>query len=160
MIVYVLSRDGAVKYCRQKHSKPMAIISIATPGVEYDDYPFVSEENQITEILNLSFCDADRPDTPDVYGTIVHIADMMTDEDAKKVVEFTERNKDKPIIVHCDAGISRSAGVGAAIMLNYNGNDAAIFDSRWFAPNMWCYYKVLKAFGYDYSRDGEIEADL
>lgn len=160
MKVYVLSRNMAVKYCKQTNDKPVAIISISTPGVEYNESPFISEENQVVEILPLAFLDADCPETSDVYGTLAHREDLMSDEDAQKVVEFVERHQDKPIIIHCDAGISRSSAIGAALLRNYNGSDDEIFHSRWFAPNMWCYYKLLKAFGYDYSGDGEIEVEL
>lgn len=160
MKVFVLSRRLACKYCRQTNDNPAAIISISTPGVDYDESPFISKKNKVAEILSLAFLDADCPETTDVYGTFAHLEDLMTDEDAQKIVEFAERHKDKPILIHCDAGISRSSAIGAALLRNYNGNDDDIFHSRYFAPNMWCYYKLLNAFGYDYSEDGEIEVEL
>ena len=158
--VYVLSRNLATKYCRQTNDNPVAIISISTPGVEYEESPFISKKNKVAEILSLTFRDADCPETKDVYGYIAHLEDLMSDNDAQKVAEFAERHKDKPIIVHCDAGISRSSAIGAALLRVYNGSDDEIFNSRWFAPNMWCYYKTLKAFGYDYTPDGVVEVQI
>lgn len=142
----VLGRETAIKHCKKKHNYETAIISISTPNVDYDESPFIDNENNVSEILELSFCDADFPGEKDVYGRLTTDFDLMTDEDADKVVEFMERHKDKFIIVHCDAGISRSAGVAAAILKYYNGDDSPIFDSRWYNPNRWCYRKVLEAF--------------
>lgn len=62
------------------------------------------------------FADADAPDTMDVYGKLVTIDELLNDEDANRIVEFVNKYKDCYIIVHCDAGASRSAGVAAAIL--------------------------------------------
>ena len=70
----------------------------------------------------------------------------ITDDDAKRIASTVKKYQDKvkQIFVHCDAGISRSAGVAAAIS-KYLNND----DFKWFSPpydpNMTCYLKVLFA---------------
>lgn len=70
----------------------------------------------------------------------------ITDDDAKRIANTVKKYQDKvkQIFVHCDAGISRSAGVAAAIS-KYLNND----DFKWFSPpycpNMACYTKVLFA---------------
>lgn len=69
----------------------------------------------------------------------------MTDDDAKKVSSFVKRHPNTDIIVHCDAGISRSAGVAAAIMKWSTGDDTPIFNSWHYHPNMWAYRKTLNA---------------
>lgn len=38
---------------------------------------------------------------------------LMTEEQAKQIVDFIEETKDMPLVVHCTAGISRSGAVGA-----------------------------------------------
>ena len=66
-----------------------------------------------------------------------------------QIKEFVEQVKDRVerIIVHCKAGVSRSAGVGAAILYALNGDDMRVFRDKYSLPNMTCYRKVLNAFG-------------
>ena len=143
--IFVMSRSEVVQYCREKQRKPSVIISISDPYNVYDNAPFCSPLNRVFDILPLSFCDAAEPGK-DVYGRDVTESEMMTDEDARKVVRFVRENRDKRIIVHCDAGISRSAGVAAAISKYLTGNDGRFFRSGEYDPNMWCYTKTLMTF--------------
>lgn len=159
MDIRVYSRAKASFYCTEPHSTESVIISISTPGRKYIHYPFTSKDNKVLEILNLEFCDADRAGDHDVYGYITTEADIMNDEDARRIAELVEAHKDARIIVHCDAGISRSAGVGAALARHYNNDDFEYFTGGRYAPNMRCYYKVLKALGDDITPDGAIEID-
>ena len=144
MNVTVMSRRNAVLYCGQKNSDKSVMTSISDPRMVYDGEPFVSEENGILDILRLSFSDADGEGL-DVYGNCVDESDLMTDEDARKVAAFVEAHRDVYILVHCDAGISRSAGVAAAILKHYTGDDRQVFRSGRHYPNMWCYCKTLNA---------------
>ena len=84
--------------------------------------------------------------TADVYGRMTTEDDLMKDEDAEAVVQFVGRHSDADLIVHCDAGISRSAGVAGGIMKYIFGDDSPVFDSGYHRPNMWCYRKTLEAF--------------
>lgn len=143
--ILVMSRHAAVQYCQREQEKQSILISISDPNMVYTDAPFCSPENRVSAILKLSFCDADRPGK-DVYGLDAEEKDLMSDEDAGKVVRFVQANRGKRIIVHCDAGISRSAGVAAAIAKYFTGNDDYFFDSGRYVPNMWCYTKTLTAF--------------
>lgn len=143
----VLSRFDASQYCKEPHKTDSAIISISTPNVGYCGLEIEpTNENRVVAILRLEFMDADRPGDNDVYGNPTTVDDLMNDREAKRVVNFVERYKDKRILVHCDAGISRSSAVAAAILKHYTGNDDMIFDSRWYNPNRWVYRKVLEAF--------------
>ena len=82
----------------------------------------------------------------------------MKHEDAKKIAKFVSQNRDKIIIVHCDAGQSRSAGVAAAISRYYNNYDFEYFDNPRYTPNMRCYHLMMNAMiTYDLRR--EIEAE-
>ena len=145
MNVTVMSRSAAVRYCHGRHTDKSAMISVSDPNGAYPSAPFTNKENGIIDILRLCFCDADGPGR-DVYGRRVSEIDLMRDEDANKVVEFVNRHKEKKIIVHCDAGISRSAGIAAAILKANTGSDDAIFNSMRYIPNRWCYRKTLEAF--------------
>lgn len=145
MKVTVMNRHSAVYYCYKENDVKTLMISISDPRMKYGTFPFVSENNQIAEILQLKFSDADSPDGWDVYGNRITADDLMTDEDGKKIAEFLNRHHGEPVIVHCDGGISRSSGVAAAIMKFYNDDDSPIFDSGYYKPNMWCYRKTLNA---------------
>jgi hypothetical protein len=80
----------------------------------------------------------------------------ITPNDAKEIADFI-KSHDKAqydvIIVHCEVGICRSAGICAAIM-NYMGEDyMQIFKSRTFKPNIGCYKLVCEAFGISQSNE-------
>ena len=72
---------------------------------------------------------------------------LIQKEDAKKIATFVMANKHngKYFIVQCDAGVSCSAGVAAALMKYFNGDDSPIFDNPQYCPNMRCYRMVLEA---------------
>ena len=145
--VKVMSRLDATYYCSNPHEEEAVIISISTPYINYEIAPYISQENRVRDILELSFFDADEPDGLDVNNVAVANSDLMSYEDAEKIADFVERSKQDLIIVHCDAGISRSTAVAAAILRHYTGNDDKIFDNDSYSPNIWVYSKVLKAFG-------------
>jgi protein-tyrosine phosphatase len=73
---------------------------------------------------------------------------LMSDSDAAKIKDYVLRYKDRVecIIVHCEVGVSRSAGVMAAIQKYLTGDDSAIFNNGAFSPNMYCYRMMLDAF--------------
>ncbi len=145
MNVSVMSRAGALTYCHKPHEEKVVMISISDPYGAYSSKPFKSRKNGVVAILPLSFADCDRPGSPDVYGRETAESDIMSEEDAEKIAEFLSRHKDCDVIVHCDAGISRSAGVAAAILLWATGHDEQIFNSYRYRPNMLCYRKTLEA---------------
>lgn len=71
----------------------------------------------------------------------------MSDKDALKIKEVIEETKEEvtEIWVHCDAGVSRSAGVAAAIGKYLNDDDMFVFGSPRYSPNITCYRKTLNA---------------
>lgn len=62
---------------------------------------------------------------------------LFTQERAARILEFVLKHKDSVgmICVHCDAGISRSAGVAAALALWINGTEDGTIDHRYHHPN-------------------------
>lgn len=142
MNVSVMSRDSAIRYCYKKHDAQTVMISISDPYIQYPNAPFCSKENNVVAILRLRFTDADKPGK-DVYGRDVTENDLISDWDAERIKSLLNRYQDTEIIVHCDAGISRSSGVAAAILKAATGDDSIIFDTPRFRPNMRCYRTVL-----------------
>ena len=69
----------------------------------------------------------------------------MTKDDAVRMVKTVKQYFDQveQIIVHCDAGQSRSVGCVAAIKKWYTNDDAEFFNGT---PNMHCYHLVLEEF--------------
>lgn len=132
MNIQVMNRKDAIRYSYHYQDMPSAIISISTPNQEYHQHIYRSLYNQIRCVLRLSFDDVEDGD----YA--------ITPNDTKKIHNFVEANKDLNIIIHCDAGISRSAGIAAALMKYYNGDDSPIFDNPRHVPNMRCYQTMLE----------------
>ena len=140
--IMILSRPEAVFYSEGRHSRPAVMISISDPFETYTEAPFISRENGIRAILPLAFCDAEKPG-PDVYGRLAGAEDLMQREDAIQIRELLDRYPEHDIIVHCDAGMSRSAGVAAAIVKAAGGDPSGIFDSPYYDPNRYCYRLLL-----------------
>ena len=136
--VRILNRKEAKKFSYESHDFKTAIISIT----DTDKADVIFEKNEINGIravLRLKFDDVER-DYKNEH--------CITKEDAENIVKFVNKNKNKvdKFIVHCEAGVSRSAGVGAAIMKALNGDDWDVFKNPLKCPNMKCYRTVLNAF--------------
>ena len=144
MKVTVMSRFDAVFYCYNPHPEPVVMISVSDPHRQYADAPFCSEVNNVRRVLSLCFADANQPG-PDIYGYDARVEDLMRDEDAAQVAELLRTYPDTDVIVHCDAGISRSAGIAAAVLKHTTGDDSSIFENGLYDPNLWCYQKTLAA---------------
>lgn len=149
MNITVMSRSRAISYCSQKNALPVIMISISDPYMRYNSIPFISHDNRIADILKLSFADADAPGI-DVYGREAASSDLMQPEDGQKIKEFLDKHPGMDVIVHCDAGISRSAGVAAGILKAKTGDDSQIFNSPMYRPNIHCYRITLAALFSDF----------
>ena len=150
MKIFVMNRKEAIEFCKHPHLAQFAMISIGTPHEDYKEVPFCNTTNNVVDICFVNFFDLDNT-YPIKEGLMKH-------EDAKKIAKFVSQNRDKIIIVHCDAGQSRSAGVAAAISRYYNNYDFEYFDNPRYTPNMRCYHLMMNAMiTYDLRR--EIEAE-
>lgn len=141
MNVIVLSRMKAERLTYTDYSSDKVIISISTPGDEKAE--FDSNNITIKDILYLEFYDISY-NSQEVFKGY----ESMSDEDAVKIRDFVLKWKGKvdTIWVHCDAGISRSAGVAAGILEVLGEDNSYIFDSKMYFPNLLCYRKTLNAF--------------
>lgn len=144
----VMSRCSLEEYFKNPVDCETVIISITdirAPLVE-EDIP----HNNI-HILRLQFNDCE-------ISTKWETA--MSDEQGEEVASFVKywmghRNIEL-IIVQCEAGCSRSAGVCAAIMKYITGDDMPIFQSPRYSPNMNCYRMVYNALFNERPNDDEL----
>lgn len=143
----VFSRREMQRYAWREHNETSVVISINSSSEFFLKIPH-NPKNGIKKLLSLSFDDVDKKQYDDMivdgYGSVV----LMSEQDAARIVSFVKKYKDSVdgIIVHCDAGVSRSAGVMAAIVKWLTGDDSKIFSDLRFHPNMWCYQLVLNEF--------------
>jgi hypothetical protein len=141
----VMSREKAKKMSYKKDIKDCIIISITDIVAPVNHF---AENPHIKGILNLKFNDCD-------FGEEY----CIEKNDGVKIIDFVNKNLNKvdKIVVHCEAGVSRSAGVCAALMLIITGSDKAIFDSVQYCPNMSCYRTVLETYYGSYDQQAADE---
>ncbi len=118
-------------------TEPYGIISISTFPSDARDI-MLPEGDAQQGFIKLVFGDFDKPDPEKTVG-------MFTERDAKNVwrlvAKLQERGADL-ILLHCDAGGSRSPGIAAAIAKILNGDDAEWF--KRYTPNMFVYRTMLE----------------
>lgn len=137
----ILNKSKAERFSYTDYSSDKVIISISTPGDEKAE--FDRNNKTIKDILYLEFYDISY-NSQEIFKGYA----PMTDEDAVKIKDFVLKWKDEvdTLWVHCDAGISRSAGVAAGILEALGEDNSYIFDSKMYFPNLLCYRKTLNAF--------------
>lgn len=135
MHIEVMSRTRATEYAQQAHKEKIAVVSISDTDKTHP--PLMGyADNGIFQLCQVHFDDVE-----------INQPNCITEEHAHKIASFVfaVRDSTEKIVVHCEAGISRSAEVAGTIMKFLNGNDWAVFDSPKFRPNMTCYRSVLNA---------------
>lgn len=65
---------------------------------------------------------------------------------AEQVLDVVERVGVDRVVVQCEAGRSRSAGLAAALGKIYNDDDWFIFDNAKYNPNRYVYRTMLNAY--------------
>lgn len=135
------------------------------------------ERNRAGAFLSIHGTDEETPDlsTPGGSSCYLRFDDVeddsvpgcipMSNAQATLIANFLEElaaSDPSTLIVHCSAGISRSAGVAAAIhdALGWpiaNAQDNDVFHDGKFAPNMHCYRTMLRALGGNVTQE-ELEA--
>ena len=85
------------------------IISINSVSFPSEEPPFSEEFLDAENLLILYFDDVDEG-----------FPNAMTPEQARAIVDFVRIEDNRPIIVHCTAGISRSGAVGEVLNWYFN----------------------------------------
>jgi len=128
--IQILSQDLAESTV---HNVPYAVISI-TNSLKYNT-PNIPRNPNRKGVLKLEFADVEEGSS------------AFTDDQASQIVKFVEEqinNEIKILVIHCTMGMSRSAGIGAAISKALNRQDDLFY--RYYRPNSICFRKTLDAF--------------
>lgn len=137
--------------------KKCNVISINTPeykprNIEREDPPFSKKYLDCNNVLIEYFHDWDKPQDEVI---------LMSDEDVDKIFDFVcnKIDKDKTLLIHCTAGISRSGAIGYVLNEYFNkylqknhkpNEDYNMFESDYknkIIPNSWVKTKLMKKFG-------------
>ena len=99
-------------------------------------------------ILSLQFEDIDcRPENKEQTENYKKQYKIFTKKQAKQILKFiNEITNIDTIICQCSAGISRSAGVAAALGVILNGSDKEIFNDPRYCPNRFVYRTILNEY--------------
>lgn len=144
MKIMVMSRQRAEEYFKYVHRHSSVVISITDKRGDDADF-IISKENGVRDILRLKFNDEElRIHTR--YGDKEN-ADAITLEQAEQIAVFVKRwvAKVDIMIIHCEAGVSRSAGCAGAILKYFYNDDTQIFNNSYYCPNMSVYRMVIEA---------------
>jgi predicted protein tyrosine phosphatase len=133
MDFFVYSRKAMAAV--QPHEVPHIIISITSMP---EDLALLRANDHCRGTLRLSFLDADERSEPRVGGELFSL------DQARQIWSFVERHRRdvQRIVVHCDAGISRSPAVAAALAHVLNGNNEEFFSGK-YMPNAFVYRLLL-----------------
>lgn len=144
MDIIVKSQKDIESYAMQEHKEKSILISIASKCMP-SAMVIPCRVNGIKDVLFLNFNDTDCNDL---------VSGCIEKRDALEIKQFILKHMNDTdldlIIVQCEAGQSRSAGVAAALMKYLWNDDTAIFNNHKYTPNMLCYRTVLNEFMNDY----------
>lgn len=153
LIECIISRDEMRRmiYNNEIQKDKFVLISIGEPGEIYKHTILRPDEiHGFKDVLQIEFWDVleDRENYK-----------MITDEQGKIIQDFILKNINETFVIHCAAGISRSAGVGKAVeCLKYfgAGDDAKyeyqtcfsskIDEHKRYSPNLTVFNKIIKKY--------------
>lgn len=148
---YVYNREEIESI--EPHDEPHVIVSIRSPK---DPKEAVLPIGRYTlKVVRLQFHDMDdfhqRAVAPDLWAK--YEADCFSRAHARQIIDAVRSCPTaERLLVHCDAGFSRSPAVAAALSKALTGDDTRFF--KRYAPNMRVYRTILEEYhGDDHHRD-------
>ncbi len=147
MNILILSKKRAAEF---SWDNPWACISISSPTLSH---PVISKTN-LVDLLQMEFYDAEF-----VYPGL-DPEFMFNRDHAIQILDFVDSVVDQIdlLMVHCEAGMSRSPAVGASIA-KLRWDDDKVFFSK-YTPNMKIYRQMMDA-GMERKQQDEIhDADI
>lgn len=159
MKVEVLNRLSAERISG-KLIAPHAIISIGDPPKKSGDSinsAVLADNPSRVGLLRMRFYDLDMSsvETAEEVGVILrdYGHGLFTKDQAKQIIDFVKEVEPKVqvIICHCEAGVSRSSAVAAAVLRILTGADDKIFNDRRYIPNIFVYRTILNVWGGKYN---------
>ena len=137
MEIFVYSRSGLD--AARPHEVPHVVISITSSP---DDVARLRSNRNCVGVLRVSFPDVETASEQHPESA------LFSREHADAIWSFVREHLSaiERVIVHCDAGMSRSPAVAAALARVLNGDDAEFFGGR-YRPNKRVYETMLAAKG-------------
>jgi protein-tyrosine phosphatase len=131
----IMDRYDAIEYCKEEHVHSSIIISISSAN-GYKPRLVKTDHNRVVAVLYLFFDD-------EVIGN-----NTFSNEQAERIVRFVDawKSKVERLVVHCDAGVSRSAAVCAAMKRYLGFDNQDIFTSQQYEPNPLVYETLIQQF--------------
>lgn len=143
----VLSHSEAAKFVPDPTQEDIVLIRIVDSK---GDFRPLKAPSRYNDILCLKFDDVSMSSS-NYYA--------ISDQEADKIAEFLIKHKGKNLVVHCEAGVSRSSAVGYC-WAELNGDERVmrvLVDSMgWYCPNYTVIAAVRKALT---ARLGESESE-
>ena len=143
MNIKVMSKFEAIEYnYREDIQNNYIIISISS--IDTEEHVLFSPNNKCKGVIRLKFNDLERD-----YGDKIRAPRQGDFSGLKMFIDdFVERGNIEDIIVHCEAGISRSSALGAVIA-QYLGLDEfnLIWNNDKYIPNERVYRLASNEFG-------------
>jgi len=120
------------------YEEPYIVISICEPG---EEPPNLKTDSNRKDVLRVEIHDIDDVKFAEEYGY-----KTLDENQAKSVLEFAEKWKDKLniLVIHCSAGVCRSAGMAAALSRVYNGHSRGIIDNPRYKPSTHIQATIVK----------------
>lgn len=133
------SRTAVESGNAQNDDEKHALISIKTPG---DIDAMIKVNENTVGILRLAFHDVDPSEYAEGFQFRKGIV-PFSPELAAEVWDFIDALPETcKVIIHCDAGLSRSPGLAAGLSRVLNEDDVAYFENAY--PNMLVYRTIIK----------------
>ncbi len=121
---------------------PYLVISVTDP--DKPDAEIAASFYQ-RAVLRLKFDDAVQIDIPGLEDLAAETVVELTTMEAQNILTFVRQHSEdvQLIVCQCEAGVSRSAAIAAALSRILQNEDAFFFENYW--PNRKVYHTILAA---------------